>query len=202
MKPEKKENIIFSYLAVTFLGILVITLVILAYLDNKNSETLPNEESQPTPKANILTEDEMERELDILSDRSTKPNRLNEQEIVQDSSEVGDEIDITAGADNDSSMSYEPIFSNSQGADSSSVLNFSGTIYKIQGNLVVVSDADGYIKVTVSDKTEISINGKKISIDSLEVGQKVNVEGYGDREKRELVAETVMVTGEMQVIPY
>ena len=68
--------------------------------------------------------------------------------------------------------------------------------------MVVLSDAQGYIKVNVSDKTEISINGKKIGVESLEVAQKVNVEGYGDREKRELVAETVMVTGEMQVIPY
>lgn len=202
MKPEKKENVIFSYLSLIFLGILVIALVVLAYLDNKNSGVVTNEGSQPTPKANILTEDEMDRELDVLSDRATKPNSLTEQEIIQSSNEVGNETDITAGSANTPSKSYEPTFASSEGADTSSVLNFSGTIYKIQGNLVVLSDAQGYIKVNVSDKTEISINGKKIGVESLEVAQKVNVEGYGDREKRELVAETVMVTGEMQVIPY
>ena len=202
MKPEKKENVIFSYLAIVFLGILVITLAILAYLDNKNAEIPNDQEPQPTPKANILTEDEMQKELDILSDRATRPNSLKEQEIIQGSNEVGNETDITDGANNDSSKSYDPVFSNSEGTGTTGVVNFSGTIYKIQGNLVVISDTEGYIKATVSDKTEISINGKKIGLDSLKVGQKVNVEGYGDQNKRELAAETVMVTGEMQVIPY
>ena len=204
MKPEKKENIYFSYLALILLGVLVITLVVLAYLENRNylEPGILNDQDTQIPKANTLTEDKVKKELELVSEtgQTTKPKQLIEQKITS-SNTVGDET-VSTSASTTPTKSTQPVFAKSENAVNSDIINLLGTIYKIQDGLIIINNSDGFTRVFVTDKTEISINGKKIGIESLKIAQNINVEGLGDITKRELTASTIHLLGEIQVIPY
>jgi uncharacterized protein YdeI (BOF family) len=218
MKIQNRENLIFSYLALAFLVILVLTLVILAYLDNKDSDVIVTDDiSEPIPKANVLTEDEMQAELNLLSQRADSPSKIVEFEVLSTDSNTtstdsvaatsvtsensvsGEGLETNSGSE---SYSYTPVFSVSEDQEVSEVLSFYGTIYNIQGDLVVLTDESGFIKVKVDSQTQITINGKNISLDSLKPAQKVHVEGVGNSAKRDLRANNLIVLAEFEVIPF
>ncbi len=217
MKIQNRENLIFSYLALAFLVILVLTLVILAYLDNKNPDIVIDDNLEPMPKANVLTEEEMQTELNLLSERADSPSKIVEyvEQGSDENSSDSESSDTTSISSGNSaggknfntenagveSKSYTPTYSVVE-SNNATVMSVSGTIYSVQGDIVVISDGSGFAKAKIDSQTNISINGKKISIDSLQPAQKVHVEGFGDLSTRELKAETLMVMGEVQVIPF
>ena len=224
MKPEKKENVIFSYLALISLGILVVTLVLLSYLDNKNTNIIVDEEPKETPKANILTEEEVQAELDLLSNRGTSPTKMieygsdeSENEARTDtvsSSTLDGEGSVTlinsansvsgeASSKNsgEASSSYVPIYSVSTSEETDTVVSYSGTIFKIQEDIVVIVSNNELIKAKIDTDTKITINGKNIDSSSLKSAQNVYVEGFGNPATKELNAKTLTVLGETKVIP-
>ncbi len=224
MKPEKKENVIFSYLALISLGILVVTLVLLSYLDNKNTNIIVDEEPKETPKANILTEEEVQAELDLLSNRGTSPTKMieygsdeSENEARTDtvsSSTLDGEGSVTlinsansvsgeASSKNsgEASSSYVPIYSVSTSEETDTVVSYSGTIFKIQEDIVVIVSNNELIKAKIDTDTKITINGKNIDSSSLKSAQNVYVEGFGNPTTKELNAKTLTVLGETKVIP-
>lgn len=223
MKPETKANTVFSYLALIFIGILVITLVLLAYLENKNEEiVVENPVAQQTPKVNTLTDEEFKKELNELSGIASKPTSVVEYDITNDANtSLPENGDAQSTANNSNSVGNEtkltttekrsafidPVFTNTEEnsvyeQESSQILNYKGTIYKTENNLLIISVSGGFAKAQIKDTTKITINGKSSNFSSLQVAQNVEVEGFGNEKTKELIAESVIVTGEVQVIPF
>jgi hypothetical protein len=83
------------------------------------------------------------------------------------------------------------------------IMSLEGAIYSLGENRIVISKADntGFGVININSDTRIQINGKNIGFSSLEVGQKIAVEGLGNLNTSEIDAGVILVSGSIKVIP-
>ncbi len=231
MESEQNEGAILKYATYILVVILVAVMAYVFYVNSKPKSPITSNDPLPaTPELKTLSQEELEIELNKLSDNSLPPNTEIEV-IVPTDAETKAVSEATQPATNDSYVTpnkprsnpvtavktFTPTVLEVQSPEASDMqvtvtlanssekayATLSGIINSKTDDSFTVAKTDGssVFFVNLDKDTEYLINGKTISFSDLNVGQKVVIEGKTSSHNNEIEADLVSVSGFIKVIP-
>lgn len=217
----------YSFLGALFIMFLLLLYV---ELKDEKVSGLSDVSTNQIPSVNFLTSDEVAQEKNSLINLNSTPNIFETKDIVlteddvkvtYNSEVVPQEINNTQQrvetGNQNFTVTYSPDAKIQSEAEKNSVSElkpenpneqkvvktFTGRIYSKnyeENTITIYNNTDGFVAIKLTSATKIKINDKIMSPNDLKVGDSLLVEGLAYQTTNYLFADTILVTGTLNVI--